>query len=50
MLMYAKSAQRLVPGCAGLGLVILPYFISNVVVMLCVCTLLAGLPFVYRDA
>ena len=49
MLMYAKSAQRLVPMGAGLGLLIIPYFISNVILMLCVCTLLGGLPFVYRE-
>jgi len=50
MLMYAKSAQRLVPMGAGLGLIIIPFFITNIILMLCVCTLLGGLPFLYRDA
>lgn len=49
MLMYAKSAQRLVPGGAGLGLVIIPYFIDSAGIMLCVCFALLAVPFLFRD-
>jgi hypothetical protein len=50
MIMYAKSTQRLIPGGAGLGLLTLPYFISNAGVMLCLCIGLAAVPFLFRDA
>jgi hypothetical protein len=48
MLMYGKSTQKLVPIGAGLALMVVPYFIGNMVVMTIVCTALGGLPFVFR--
>ena len=49
MLMYAKSAQRMIPGAAGLGLLTVPYFIENAGVMLCVCIALLCVPFLFSD-
>lgn len=49
MMMYAKSAQRLTPMVSGLGLMLLPYFISNLIVLAMVCGGLICLPFVFRD-
>ncbi|HEX8915695.1 MAG TPA: hypothetical protein VF796_25300 [Humisphaera sp.] len=48
MLMYGKSTQKLVPIGSGLALMVVPYFIGNLVVMTIVCSALAGLPFVFR--
>jgi hypothetical protein len=50
MLMYAKSSQRIVPMGAGLGLMIFPYFVENLVLLTVLCVALIGIPFVVRDA
>jgi hypothetical protein len=47
--MYAKKAGRLLPAIVGLALMVLPYFIPNVVVLLVVCIVLTAVPFVLRD-
>jgi ABC-type phosphate transport system permease subunit len=49
-LMYAKSTMRMIPGGAGLGLMVIPYFIANAGVMLCVCIALACIPYLFREA
>jgi hypothetical protein len=48
--MYARKAGRLVPAAAGVGLMVLPYFISSVALLLIVCVALTAVPFVFRDA
>jgi hypothetical protein len=50
MLMFAKSARRLVPVAAGLGLMICPYFIASTVLLVAVCVAFLALPFVVREA
>ena len=47
--MYARRAGVIVPAIAGVGLMILPYFLTNVLLMTVVCVALVALPFVYRD-
>ncbi|MDB5294030.1 MAG: hypothetical protein JWO31_13 [Phycisphaerales bacterium] len=47
--MYAKNAAKLVPAVAGIGLMVIPFFISDVVVMAIVCVAITCVPFVYRD-
>jgi hypothetical protein len=50
MFMYGKKAGRMVPLGAGIGLMVVPYFIPNLWLMAIVCTLLAGAPWVVREA
>jgi len=50
MFMYGKKAGRLVPLSAGVGLIALPYFIPNVIIMLIVCSVLSVLPLFLRNA
>jgi hypothetical protein len=47
-LMYGKSMSSLVPIGAGLGLMIVPYLISNLVVLSLVALALMGVPFFLR--
>jgi hypothetical protein len=49
MFMYGKKAGRLVPLSAGLGLMVVPYFIPNLWVLLTVCGGLSALPFMVRE-
>lgn len=46
---YARKAGLIIPAVAGVGLMVLPYFISNAIFMSLVCCALIALPFVYRD-
>jgi hypothetical protein len=48
-LAYAKKAGQLIPGCAGLCLMVFPYFISNNWVMVVVGVALTAAPFLLRD-
>ncbi len=48
-LMYGKKAGELMPVGIGLALMICPYFITNVILMLGVCSALTALPFVLRQ-
>jgi hypothetical protein len=48
MLMYGKKAGRLVPLIAGLGLMTIPYFISNLLILSIVCAALTALPWALR--
>ena len=49
MFMYGKKEVRFVPLGAGLGLMVLPYFFSNLLVMSGVCVALMALPWVIRQ-
>jgi hypothetical protein len=48
MFMYGKKASRLVPLGAGLALMLVPYFIPNLIAMTVVCCLLTAVPWVLR--
>ena len=48
-LAYGKKAGRLIPIVAGLALMIVPYFISSILVLLLVCGALTAAPFIIRD-
>jgi len=48
-LMYGKKAGRLIPIIAGLSLMVLPYFISSVLILLIVCAVVTATPFVVRE-
>ena len=50
MFMYGKKAGRMVPLGAGVGLMVVPYFIPNLWAMGVICLVLAGMPWVVRDA
>jgi hypothetical protein len=50
MFMYGKNAGRMVPLGAGLGLMLIPYFIPNLLALLAVCGGLMALPWVLKDA
>lgn len=50
MFMYGKKACRLVPLIAGVGLMVVPYFISNLVALLLVCFALMATPWVLRES
>jgi hypothetical protein len=47
--LYAKKEGKLLPAVAGAALMIIPYFISNVPILVIVCLGLTALPFVFRD-
>jgi hypothetical protein len=49
MFIYGKRAGRLVPLGVGTGLMVVPYFIANVVVLIVVCSALAAVPLVVRE-
>jgi hypothetical protein len=49
-LMYGKNAGQLVPMGAGVGLIICPYFITNIIILLLVCAGLVVTPFVLRES
>ena len=48
-LMYAKNAGRFAPAIAGVALMVVPYFISSVLVMVIACLALVAMPFVLRE-
>jgi hypothetical protein len=48
-MMYGKKAGQMVPILAGLGLMLLPYFIANTIAMLIVCGSLTAVPFILRN-
>jgi hypothetical protein len=49
MIMFGKKAGRLIPIGAGLGLCVLPYFITNTIALLSVCAALSVAPFLVRE-
>jgi hypothetical protein len=50
MFMYGKNAQRPAPLIAGLSLMVVPYFIPNVIGLTIVCLLLTITPWFLRHA
>ena len=50
MFMYGKKASRVVPLATGVGLMIVPYFITHLIVMIVVCGALTAAPWLFRDA
>ena len=50
MFMYGKKSGRLVPLGAGLGLMVVPYFISNVLAMSGVCLGMMAMPWIIRES
>ena len=50
MFMYGKKAGRVVPLAAGAGLMVLPYFITHLVMMIVLCGALTAAPWLFRDA
>ena len=49
MFVYGKKSARFVPLGAGLALMIVPYFLSNLILMLVVCGGLSVLPLLIHD-
>ena len=49
MFMYGKKAGRMIPLGAGLGLMVVPYFLSNLAVLIVVGCVLIGVPWVVRE-
>jgi hypothetical protein len=47
--MYAKRAGVIVPAVAGVGLMVIPYFLTNLWIMSVICVGLMAMPFVFRD-
>ena len=50
MFTYGWKAQRFVPLGAGAALMLVTYFIPNVIVLLVVCCALTAMPWVMRNA
>src|SRR5439155_19215668 len=50
MFLYGKKAGRMVPLGAGLGLMIVPYFIPNVILMAVVSCAMTALPWIVRES
>ena len=50
MFLYGKKAGRMVPLGAGLGLMVVPYFIPNVILMAVVSCAMTALPWVVRES
>jgi len=49
MFLYGKNASRMVPLGAGLALMIVPLFISNVILMLIVCCGITATPWFIHE-
>ena len=49
MVMYARNVGRLVPLAAGVLLMVVPYFISNIGVLLVVCSAITVVPWFLRE-
>jgi hypothetical protein len=50
MFMYGRNTGKMVPLGAGLGLMVVPYFIANLIVMVVVCAALIAVPWVVRES
>lgn len=50
MFLYGKKAGRMVPLGAGLGLMVVPYFIPNVLVMAAASCAMTALPWIVRES
>ena len=49
MFSYGFKAQRFVPMCAGGALMLVTYFIPNVIVLLVVCCAITAVPWLMRE-
>ena len=49
MFIYGKNAGRMIPLGVGVALMVVPYFISNLLVLLLVCTGLMTVPWFVRE-
>jgi len=49
MFMYGKKAGRMIPLGAGLALMVVPYFVSNLIALVALCALLTAAPLVVRE-
>jgi hypothetical protein len=49
MFIYGKKSARLVPLGAGLALMIVPYFLPNLVLLLVICGTFSVLPLVIHE-
>jgi hypothetical protein len=49
MFLYGKKAGRMVPLGAGVALMVVPLFISNLIVMLVVCCGITATPWFIRE-
>lgn len=49
MFMYGRKASRIVPLFAGGGLMVVPYFISSLMLLVLVCAGLMAMPWVIRE-
>jgi hypothetical protein len=47
-LMYGKKMAAAIPMLAGLGLIVVPYFISNLIILGLVGAALTAVPFIVR--
>lgn len=47
--LYARNAKQLIPAAAGVGLMVCPYLIPNLIVLLTVCVALIAMPLVLRS-
>ena len=48
MFQYGRKAGRMAPLVAGIGLMVLPYFIPNLIAMVVVCMVMMAAPLVVR--
>jgi len=48
-IIYAKNVGRFLPAIAGVGLLVLPYLLESAWVMTLVCTVIACVPWFFRD-
>ena len=49
MVMFGKKSGRVVPMAAGVGLMAVPYVISNLIVLIAVGAVLSATPWIVRD-
>jgi hypothetical protein len=49
MFMYGKKTSRPVPLAAGAGLIVVPYFLTNLAVLLIVCCAITAVPWLFRE-
>jgi len=48
MFMYGKRAGQMVPLLAGVLLMVVPYFVPNLMALVAICTILVAVPVVLR--
>ncbi len=48
-MIYGKKRQKFTAIMSGLGLCVIPYFISNLLFLSLICIVMIALPFIFRD-